>query len=197
MVRSAVPYFAVTFLSCLSFASSFSIAPPKNGPLSLTTLKMAVWSDSKAVRDYQEFLASGKQEIELTADVPSVIIKSLAGSSELANGLLEMGMGDDIVLTPDQELPETVGGSSEYPIYVTVPPTQLAEFLDNLSASYRARESDMVFFSGGLHYGNIEDLLKQRGTLSGRSSLLHVWCVHVNSSNVWIRLFSQDTVAIP
>jgi hypothetical protein len=123
-----------------------------------------VINTSKAVRDYQEFLASGKQEVELTADVPSVIIKSLAGSSELASGLITMGMGDDIVLTPDQDLPETVGGSSEYPIYVTLPPTQLEDFLDNLSASYKARVDDFVFFSGGLQYGNIEDLLKARGT---------------------------------
>jgi hypothetical protein len=99
----------------------------------------------------------------LTADGPSVIIKPLSGSSELANGLINMGMGDDIVLTPDQDLPDSVGGSSEYPIYVTVPPTQLEDFLDNLSASYKARVDDFVFFSGGLQYGNIEDLLKQRG----------------------------------
>jgi hypothetical protein len=101
----------------------------------------------------------------LTSDVPSVIIKSLSGSSELANGLITMGMGDDIVLTPDQDLPDSVGGASEYPIYVTLPPTQLEDFLENLSASYKARVDDFVFFSGGLQYGNIEDLLKQRGKL--------------------------------
>jgi hypothetical protein len=74
-----------------------------------------------------------------------------------------MGMGDDILLTPDQDLPDSVGGSSEYPIYVTVPPTQLEDFLDNLSASYKSRVDDFVFFSGGLQYGNIEDVLKARG----------------------------------
>jgi hypothetical protein len=74
-----------------------------------------------------------------------------------------MGMGDDIVLTPDQDLPESIGGASEYPIYVTLPPTQLEDFLENLSDSYKARVDDFVFFSGGLQYGNIEDLLKQRG----------------------------------
>jgi hypothetical protein len=171
-------YCAVTLLSCLSFSSSFSIAPPKNGPL--TTLN-AVWSDGKAVRDYQEFLASGKQEVELTADVPSVIIKSLTESSELARGMINMGMGDDIVLTPDQELPDTVGGSSEYPIYVTVPPTQLADFLDNLSASYKDRVDDFVFFSGDLQYGNIEDLLKERGAFFMHSiySFVLCCCLHV------------------
>lgn len=75
-----------------------------------------------------------------------------------------MGMGDDIVLTPDQDLPDSVAGASEYPIYVTLPPTQLEDFLENLSASYKERVDDFVFFSGGLQYGNIEDLLKRKGT---------------------------------
>jgi hypothetical protein len=164
VATAAVPYLAVTVLSCLGFASSFAIAPPKNGPFALTTLKMATWSDSKAVRDYQDFLASGKQEVELTNDGPSVIIKPLEGHRQLADGLVYMGMGDDYVLTPDQDLPDSIDGSSEYPIYVTLPPTQLEDFLDNLSDSYKDHVDDFVFFSGGLQYGNIEDVLKQRGT---------------------------------
>lgn len=95
-----------------------------------------------------------------------------------------MGMGDDIVLTPDQDLPDSVGGSLEYPIYVTVPPTQLEDFLDNLSATYKGRVDDFVFFSGGLQYGNIEDLLKQRGTLVIFMHSIWSYVVFMRTGNV-------------
>lgn len=154
----------VTLVSYLSVASGFSVALPKNGvPAHSSALKMATWSDSKAVKDYQDFLQSGKQEVELAKDMPSVIIKPVGRMNELSAGLAEIGMGDDLILTPDEILPETMDGSAAYPIYITLPATQLAEFLDNLSQSYKDRIDDFVFFSGGLEYGNIEDVLKDRG----------------------------------
>jgi len=124
---------------------------------------MATWSDSKAVRDYQDFLNSGAQERELASDGPSAIIYSPDGANEMAESLWQMGMGDDLVLTPDQELPAEMGGKSEYPIYITLPPNQLAYFLQNLPDAYKVRYEDFVFFSGGLYYGNIEDILKENG----------------------------------
>jgi hypothetical protein len=84
-----------------------------------------------------------------------------------------MGMGDDMVLTPGQDLPESLGGSDEYPIYVTLPPTQLEDFIKNLPASYTARTDDFVFFSGGINYGNIEDVLKERGTCRCDTNSFH------------------------
>src|SRR6476620_11438779 len=80
-----------------------------------STQLQAVWSDMKAVQDYQNFLASGKQEVELTNDMPSVIIASsnAGASSELAECLQVMGMGDDCLMTPQQELPNAIGGSQE------------------------------------------------------------------------------------
>ena len=94
----------------------------------------------------------------------SAIIKPSEGSTELADVLFEMGMGDDVVLTPDQELPDTIGGKDDYPIYVTLPPTQLTEFFENLSRSYKDKNENFIFFSGGPKYGNIEDVLKGKGT---------------------------------
>jgi hypothetical protein len=41
---------------------------------------------------------------------------------ELAKALQAMGNGEDLLLTPDQELPETMGGFTEYPVYITLPP---------------------------------------------------------------------------
>jgi len=124
---------------------------------------MATWSDSKAVKDYQDFLNSGQQEMKLKSDGPSAIVYSPSGANELAESLWAMGMGDDIVLTPDQDLPYELGGKTEYPIYITLPPNQLAYFLQNLPESYRARYEDFVFFSGGMYFGNIEDILKDNG----------------------------------
>jgi hypothetical protein len=115
------------------------------------------------VQDYQNFLSSGKQQLDITDDMPSVIIVPETGPTHLADALAGMGMGDDLVLTPSQDLPDSMGGSSEYPIYVTLPPYALEGFLVDLPESYRARPDDFVFFSGGLDCGNIEDVLKDRG----------------------------------
>ena len=128
---------------------------------------MATWSDSKAVQDYQAFLATGKQEIDLKRDMPSVIVKARDGSnSDLADALVQMGMGDDIVVTPEQNLPNAVGGSTDFPIYITLPPWQLEDFLKNLGESYKEKNENFVFFSGGRTYGNVEDVLKERGRLA-------------------------------
>jgi len=172
MMMFALSCLVATLLSYPRVTNGFSLAPSRHNGLyntqhaSASALNMAVWSDTKAVRDYQEFLQSGKQTVELKEDGPCVIIRPLEGSTELADALQEMGMGDDVVLTPDQELPDTVGRdgeAAEYPIYITIPPSQLQAFLANLPASYQSRTDDFVFFSGGLEYGNVEDVLKDKG----------------------------------
>lgn len=128
-----------------------------------TQLHMATWSDSKAVRDYQNFLESGQQEIQRKADAPSVIICPRDGVNELTEILYSMGMGDDLVMTPDQMLPPAMGGNPEYPIYITLPPWEIELFIKNLSDNFKERNEDFVFFAGGPAYGNIEDVLKDYG----------------------------------
>lgn len=88
---------------------------------------MSTWSDSKAVMDYQNFLQSGKQEPEMKPDMASVIITdpSSSSSSEMAEALTVLGMGDDLVIEPNQDLPTSMDGESEYPIYISLPPTKL------------------------------------------------------------------------
>jgi hypothetical protein len=158
-----VPLSLLLLLST-SVATAFTVARSPSPCLASSRLHMATWSDSKAVKDYQDFLASGKQTIELAKDGPCVIIKPTSGACELADALAFMGQGKDLVLTPDQDLPELLDGNlTAYPIYVTLPPYQIVEFLDNIKESYSARPEDFVFFAGGLQYGNIEDVLKQRG----------------------------------
>ena len=158
-MRVFLPVLVACFASSLGFSPSYKVAPT-------TRLEMATWSDSKAVKDYQDFLASGRQEIERKADGPSVIIRPFdgQGSTVLADALVAMGMGDDIVVTPDVEnLPESLGGNTEYPIYISLPPTQIENFIKDAPWCFKERNEDYVFFSGGLQYGNIEDVLKGKG----------------------------------
>lgn len=164
-LRAQIAIVGILFV-CNGPVDSFHVQLPKNELHSSVWPLHATWSDSRAVMDYQNFLASGKQEIELKADRASVIIRPLNGDCSLAEALYGMGMGDDIVLTPDQELPQLVDGAEEYPIYITLPPYQLEDFLKNLLPSYKAVNDNFVFFSGGLMCGNIEDLLKDRGMSS-------------------------------
>jgi len=111
--------------------------------------------------DYQNFLASGKQEIERKDDGPSIIVSE--GPNEMADCLLAMGKGDDVVLTRHDSLPSELAGRTEYPIYICLPPSELEDFLRNLSDNFKQRNEDFVFFSGGTYFGNIEDLLKGFG----------------------------------
>lgn len=130
-----------------------------------TRLNMATWSDSRAVLEYQEFLASGLQEIYKEKDGPCVIVQPFDGPNYMTDAIKQMGMGDDVVISPTEELPNGLGNKESYPIYVTVPPGQLKNFLDNLPASYYDRQADFVFLAGGPVYGNIECILKPKGYL--------------------------------
>ena len=128
-----------------------------------TALHMATWSDSKAVKEYQDFLQTGKLEPDLARDQASVIIVEPETYCQLADALYTMGMGDDLAISPYQDLPEQMDGNTQYPIYITLPPNRLGEFLSNLPESYLQRADDFVFFSGGLFYGNCEDVLREYG----------------------------------
>jgi len=160
-----VTYLSFTSISAFSIvgSSSTTATSSSSSSSSSSALYMATWSDSKAVKEYQDFLSSGNQEIILAKDQASVILFSPDGANELAESLWAMGKGDDVVIQAGQDLPQQLGGNPTYPIYITLPPNQLAYFLQNLPESYKARYEDLVFFSGGLYYGNIEDILKENG----------------------------------
>jgi hypothetical protein len=168
MTISNVIAFLVAMAATLSPVASFSPVVTTQQKLFVasasasTQLNMATWSDSRAVKEYQEFLASGRQDIEKTPDMPSVIIKS-EGESELADAIVQMGLGGDVVLLPGAEAPPDVAGNPSYPIYITVPPQQLREFLKNLPPTFQERTDDFIFVSGGPKYGNIEQILKDTG----------------------------------
>jgi len=146
-----------------SFSNSGSHHQPFIAYRNKVTQLRATWSDSRAVKEYQDFLSTGLQQIKREKDSASVIVKSADFDPELPDGLFKMGMGDDIVLIAGEELPAMVGGTESYPIYITLPPTELREFLKNLPESFVSRRDDFVFCSGGRRYGNIEQVLKDFG----------------------------------
>mmetsp|Transcript_30072 Transcript_30072/g.64443 ORF Transcript_30072/g.64443 Transcript_30072/m.64443 type:complete len:389 (-) Transcript_30072:164-1330(-) len=172
-----VPFAFLFFLEFVppteAFAPHGGVNPQTATPSS-SQLRMATWSDSKAVKEYQDFLSSGAQEVVLKDDCPSVILVSPNEAdlefnelNPLAQALMHMGNGDDVILSPYQTLPEVLGegeyASSEYPIYITLPPQEIEPFLDNLDEVYSNRQTDFSFFAGGFQYGNIEELLQPRG----------------------------------
>lgn len=149
--------FALSITLLFKHVSAFTLAPKF---IRHESKLMATWSDSRAVKEYQDFLNSGKQEIDKSEDCPSVIIRPRDGSSELADALVTMGVGQDLVLTPDQDLPDF---EEAYPVYIALPPWDIEPFLSNLNDSYSSKAEDFIFFSGGLQFGNIEDVLKEKG----------------------------------
>jgi len=118
-----------------------------------------------AIKEYQDFLASGKQEITLEKDGTSVIVKSATQpTSLLADSIACLNpTKDDIILTPGETLPASIDDRVSYPIYITLPPQELNDFLKNLSPEWKPRIGDFVFLSGGPLCGVIEPILKKYG----------------------------------
>lgn len=144
--------------------------------VSSSSLAMATWSDSRAVKEYQDFLSTGQQQIDLRPDGPSVVILSPSEAglefhqlNPTAQALLYMGRGDDVAVQPFQPLPDALGETedgtprTQYPIYITLPPQEIRPFLENLDPAYEERAEDFCFFAGGFEYGNIEETLKDFG----------------------------------
>lgn len=105
---------------------------------------------------------SGKSEMDVQDDGPSVIVCS-STSTLLADALVALGKGDDVVISPGQALPAAMGDKTSYPIYITVPPYELKPFIQNLDDEWKARSEDFVFFSGGKVCGVVEPTLREFG----------------------------------
>lgn len=121
----------------------------------------AVWSDSTATIDYQNFL-DGKVE-ERKSDGPAVVVATL--SDALGRGFAEMAPGvPDQVVDFTDELPERLDASryydapTDFPIYVSCAAPDLVEGL--LQRCPDSKREDLVF----LNYGDfIEPILKRYG----------------------------------
>ena len=163
-------------LSLLSTAEAF-LAPSSKGLSKITSLE-ATWSNGQAIREYQDFLASGKQEIEKKEDTASVIVKSVQHAS-LTNTVGDVIASlnpkkSDLLLFPTEPLPVTLDGKESYPIYVAIPPTELELFIKTLPDDWKAKREDFVFLSGGPQCGCIEPILKDYGY--ARDSMTQLLC---------------------
>ena len=81
----------------------------------------------------------------------------------LTDAINGLGKGDDVILTPNEPLPQSLGGRPSYPIYITLPPYELKEFIENLNDEWKARAEDFVFFSGTRVCGVVEPVLRKFG----------------------------------
>jgi hypothetical protein len=106
-----------------------------------------------------EYLA-GKSELDKEDDGPSIIVRSSNPSSVtlLTDAIYSLGNGDDVIVTPNEALPD-----GRYPIYITVPPYELREFIQKLNDEWKARADDFVFFSGTKVCGVVEPILRDFG----------------------------------
>lgn len=176
-------FFTVACLATFEHAQAFSLIPSQHlstsssySPLS-TSLK-ATWSNGQAIQEYQDFLATGKQEIEKEEDGPSVIVIS-ASTNRPINFVAEAiaSMNDqetDVIVRPGEPLPLELGERQSYPIYVAVPPHELDDFIRTLPEDWLPRREDFVFLSGGPKCGVIEPILKTHGF--ARDSMTQLLC---------------------
>merc|ERR1719444_34527 len=151
-------------LTCLAFSSNSFLSSRSTPVKDSYTALSATWSNGQAIKEYQDFLASGKNEIESLSDRSSVIVSS-NDDFPLVSALMSLGLKNDLkdyVIRPDSMLPDELDGSDSFPIYIAIPPTDLAEFLDNLPKPWMDKFDDFVFFSGGI-CGIIEPILRERG----------------------------------
>lgn len=178
------PLLCVWLLAIIQNTIAFSplqVHPPKNSIYrcgsSATELK-ATWSNGQAIQEYQDFLASGKQDIEKEEDGPSVFVTSAISNQPInqvaANIAALNDKKNDVFVNPGNPLPPTMGEKDSYPIYIAIPPNELNEFIQTLPEDWKPRREDFVFLSGGDKCGVIEPILKSHGF--ARDSMTQLLC---------------------
>uniref|UniRef100_A0A7R9U6V6 Uncharacterized protein n=1 Tax=Pinguiococcus pyrenoidosus TaxID=172671 RepID=A0A7R9U6V6_9STRA len=119
----------------------------------------AVWSNPQAVEDYQNYLDGVEEQV--SKDQPSVFV---AGSDRrLAEGLASFGFGKDVVISSIKELPASVDGLTDFPIYACVAPMDLEQLILDCP---EAKRPDLVFLQTGM----MEPLLKRYGLCGKRNT---------------------------
>jgi len=162
-----LPYqFRLALILFLRMACAFIIDTNRYTTQPRSTLEMATWSNGQAIREYQDFLASGKQDMKKESDGPSLIVKSSKHNPEydgLIHAICSMGKGDDVIISLTDEMPRSVGGRETFPILLVIPPYELNDFIQTLPESWTLRSDDFVFLSGGNLCGVVEPILKSFG----------------------------------
>jgi len=155
----------------LRSAKSFQLKPTSN---IIRTPLHATWSNGQAIKEYQDFLSSGKQELDTTEDGPSIIITSdVNNPNPLANALLKMGDGDDVLLLPTDTIPDVIGDRNSFPIYLCLPPNELGPAIrTHLFSTWDDKRDDLVYCT--TQKTNIEPVLREFGLPRDATSQLLV-----------------------
>jgi len=145
----------VCLSSLLSSSTSFKLLSSVGNARSTCGRLFNVWSDNRATREYQSFLEGTLPPF--TLDIPSLFINSPASTPTL----LHLQNPDDITVSITDEFPSTISGNDRFPIYVTLPPSELNNFLTTISLTPEQLE-DLVFFSDSVI---IESILRVHGLI--------------------------------
>ena len=177
-------------LLSISFVCSFQISalqqtllPRWKQRVGIPTPLYATWSNGQAIKEYQDFLSSGRSTLDTTEDGPSVIITpDPFNPTPLASALFKMGDGEDILLSPTDPIPTTLGNRESFPIYICVPNTLLDDVIGvNLFSLWEDKRDDLVYVT--TTKGNIEPVLKNFGLPRDATSQLLVGFTVPTNSN--------------
>lgn len=132
----------------------------KTSSSSSTTNLSATWSNGQSIQEYQDYLAGVNQGPGEDTDIPSVIITNDAtNNNKYVNAIINLGGGEDTIISPNDEIPETFKGRESFPIYILLSPIELDTALRQHFDRYMAKIDDFVFITW--NHECIEQVLKQ------------------------------------
>merc|ERR1712176_891304 len=101
----------------------------------------------QAVQEYQDFLSGKNQGGGEEGDIPSVIMADDVNSPFVsALKSLSSTENEDVLITPNDEIPSELYGKESFPIYIVLSPDRLDVLLrENLPTKWKSKLDDFVF----------------------------------------------------
>jgi hypothetical protein len=140
--------------------SAFHLIPSTIPAIHPSTALRNVWSNSQAVKDYEDFLDNKPSAVTITPDQPSLFLipdppHLPSAACPFAALLASLPASDDVVASPSSLSPDFLSSCAlgpSFPIYVCVPPSALPTFLSSpgflaLRSCNSPQLEDLVFFS--------------------------------------------------
>lgn len=108
----------------------------------------ATWSNGQSIQEYQDFLAGKNQGPSEEGDIPSVIMTNDAtNNNKYVNALITMSQGEDVIISPNDEIPSTLAGRESFPIYIVLNPYELDAALRENLYRWNDKIDDFVFIT--------------------------------------------------
>jgi len=127
---------------------------------SSNTQLSATWSNGQSIQEYQDFLAGKNQGPSEDVDIPSVIMTNDAtNNNRYVSAIISLGGGEDAIISPNDDIPETFQGRESFPIYVILNPYELDAALRENIGKWMSKIDDFVFITW--ESNSIEGVLKQ------------------------------------